>query len=125
MCINKYLIVVGSALIALVLASTSSGADTGDSAPPPSAKATFEPVHWAYSAFFGTGWYHKQDARSVFVLRLPPRQVLRTSKITENGERKLGVEIRYPLSMGFYDVKDLGGIIEDDNFSTVSFVPGV
>jgi len=125
MCINRYLIVLGSVLFAMMVASTPSCADTADAISPPSVKADFEPVHWAYSAFFGTGWYQKKDARSVFVLRIPPRQVLRSSSIDENGERKLGVEIRYPLSMGFYDVKDLGGIIEDDNFNTVTFVPGV
>ena len=86
--------------------------------------ADFEPVHWAYSAFFGTGWYEKKDARSVFVLRIPPRQVLREAAITENGERKLGLEIRYPLTIGLHDIDDLGGIIENDNFGTVSFVPG-
>ena len=25
----------------------------------------FEPVHWAYSSFFGTGWYNVDDARSI------------------------------------------------------------
>ena len=88
-------------------------------------RADFEPVHWAYSSFFGTGWYEKKDARSVFVLRVPPRQVLRNSSINETGERRLGIEIRYPLTVGLHDVKDLGGIIENDNFGTVAFAPGV
>ncbi len=125
MSFNRYLLIAGSAMLALVFASPSICADTGDPTPSSSVKVDFEPVHWAYSAFFGTGWYQKKDARSVFVLRIPPRQVLSTSSINDKGERKLGVEIRYPLSIGFYDVNNLGGIIEDDNFSTVSFVPGV
>ena len=85
----------------------------------------FEPVHWAYSSLFGTGWYQIKDARSVFVLRLPPRQTVRQSSISESGERKWGVEIKYPLTIGLHDVEDIGGIIDNDNFGTVSFVPGV
>ena len=90
-----------------------------------SARADFEPVHWAYSSFFGTGWYQKKDARSVFVLRIPPRQTLRKSSISDDGERKLGVEIKYPITLGLHDVEDLGGIVENDNFGTVTFAPGV
>jgi len=85
----------------------------------------YEPVHWAYSSFFGTGWYQVEDNRSVFVMRIPPRQTLRKSSITESGQRKLGIEIKYPLTLGLHDVDDLGGIIESDNFGTVSFAPGV
>jgi hypothetical protein len=85
----------------------------------------FEPINWAYSSFFGTGWYEIEGARSVFVLRVPPRQTIRKSSISETGERKVGIEIKYPLSIGVHDVEDLGGLIENDNFGTVSFVPGV
>jgi len=85
----------------------------------------YEPVHWAYSSFFGSGWYQVKDNRSVFVLRIPPRQTLRQSSFTETGARKLGIEIKYPLTLGFHDIDDLGGIVESDNFGTVSFAPGV
>ena len=85
----------------------------------------YEPVHWAYSSFFGSGWYQIEDNRSVFVMRIPPRQTLRKSSITETGARKLGIEIKYPLTLGLHNIDDLGGIIESDNFGTVSFAPGV
>jgi hypothetical protein len=88
-------------------------------------RTIFEPVHWAYSSFFGTGWYRVEDARSVFVIRAPIRQILRESSFTETGSRKLGVEIRYPLTIGMHDIEDLGGIIENDNFATASFTPGI
>ena len=88
-------------------------------------KTVFEPVHWAYSSFFGTGWYQVEDARSVFVVRAPIRQTLRKSSLAETGARKLGIEIRYPVTVGFHDIEDLGGIIEDDNFATASFTPGI
>ena len=89
------------------------------------AKTVFEPVHWAYSSFFGTGWYQVEDTRSVFVVKAPIRQTLRTSSLTESGSRKLGVEIRYPVTVGLHDIEDLGGIIENDNFATASLTPGV
>ena len=91
----------------------------------PAVSPDFEPIHWAYSSFFGTGWYQVKDARSVFVLRVPPRQTLRKSFISDAGERQVGMEIRYPLTVGLHDLEDLGDLIEDDNFGTVSFVPGV
>lgn len=112
-------------MLLLLFFSVSSKAESPVVDPLASVKADFEPVHWAYSSFFGTGWYQKKDQRSVFVLRVPPRQTLRSSSINDNGERKIGVEIRYPLTIGLHDIEDLGGIIENDNFGTVSFVPGV
>lgn len=87
--------------------------------------ADYEPVHWAFSAFFGTGWYQVEDNRSVFILRVQPRQTVRESAISSGGTRTLGLEIRYPVSMGFHDTEDLPGIIEPDNFGTLSFTPGV
>lgn len=85
----------------------------------------FEPVHWAYASFFGTGWYSIEGARSVFALQVPFRQTLRESSISENAEPELGVEIRYPLTIGLHDVEDLGGIVDNDNFGTMAFAPGV
>jgi len=85
----------------------------------------YEPVHWAYSSFFGTGWYEVDDNRSVFVLRIPPRQTLRQSAFSEAGERQTGIEIKYPLSIGVHNIEDLPGIVNPDNFGTVSFAPGV
>lgn len=61
-----------------------------------------EQVHWASAAFFGTGWYRVSDNRNAFIFRIPPRQVVRESGWHENGDRKLGVEILYPLSLGLH-----------------------
>lgn len=102
------------------LAAEPSGTDTQDSA-----REGFEPVHWAYSSFFGTGWYQKKDAQSVFVLRIPPSQTLRKSSISDAGERKWGVELKYPLTIGLHDVQDLGVAIKNDNFGTLAFTPGL
>ncbi|NOR18531.1 MAG: hypothetical protein GQ538_00405 [Xanthomonadales bacterium] len=85
----------------------------------------YEPVHWAYSSFFGTGWYEIRDNRSIFVLRVPPRQTLRESGFSAAGEREVGISIQYPLTLGLHSIDDLSGIIDQDNFGTVSFTPGV
>jgi hypothetical protein len=82
-------------------------------------------IHWAMGAFFGTGWYRVDDNRSVFVFRIPPRQTVRTSSIDENGKRKLGVEIQYPLSIGLHQLDDIPSLIDFDNFGTITFTPGV
>ncbi|NNK99232.1 MAG: hypothetical protein HKO88_09290 [Xanthomonadales bacterium] len=97
----------------------------GETQTQPTASPDYDPIHWAYSSFFGTGWYRIKDSRSVFVLRIPPRQTLRESFIDDAGERRIGIEIRYPLSVGLHDLADLGDLIENDNFGTISFVPGV
>jgi len=85
----------------------------------------FEPIHWAYSSFFGTGWYQVQDSRSVFVMRMPIRQTIRESSLSDTKERQIGIQIKYPLTLGLHDVDDIGGILEKDNFGTVSFAPGI
>ncbi len=82
-------------------------------------------THWAFSAFIGTGWYRISDNRSVFVFRIPPRQVVRESSFDELGKRKIGIEIHYPVTLGLNNVSDVGGIIEPDNFGTISFTPGL
>lgn len=81
-------------------------------------------VHWAFSSFFGSGWYQIEDNRSVFVWRIPPRQTLRSASISETGEREIGIAIRYPFTLGLHKINDLEGILDADNFGTVSFTPG-
>ena len=82
-------------------------------------------VHWAMGAFFGTGWYQVDQNRSVFVFRIPPRQTIRESGFDENGKRKLGIEIQYPLTFGLHKLDDIPDFIDFDNYGTVSFTPGV
>ncbi len=82
-------------------------------------------VHWAMGAFFGTGWYQVDQNRSVFVFRIPPRQTVRKSGFDENGNRKLGVEIHYPVSFGLHNMDDVPDFIDFDNYGTITFTPGV
>jgi len=82
-------------------------------------------VHWAVGAFFGTGWYRVDDNRSVYVLRIPPRQTLSRASLDEDGNRQLGIEIQYPVSLGLNKLDEIPDFVEFDNYSTISFTPGV
>ena len=82
-------------------------------------------VHWAMGAFFGTGWYQVDNNRSVFVFRIPPRQTVRRAGFDENGQRKIGIEIQYPLSFGLHRLDDIPDFVDFDNYGTVTFTPGV
>jgi hypothetical protein len=82
-------------------------------------------VHWAVGAFFGTGWYRVDENRSVFILRIPPRQTVRKAALDEDGRRRLGVEIQYPLALGLSSLDDIPDFIDFENYTTISFTPGV
>ncbi|MFC1688046.1 hypothetical protein ACFL07_00115 [Pseudomonadota bacterium] len=82
-------------------------------------------VHWAMGAFFGTGWYRVDKNRSVFVFRIPPRQTISKAGFDAEGNRKLGIEIQYPLSFGLHSFDDIPDFIDFDNYGTVTFTPGV
>jgi hypothetical protein len=82
-------------------------------------------VHWALAAFFGTGWYQVDKNRSAFIFRIPPRQTVREAGWHEDGKRKLGIEIQYPLALGLHKLEDIPDFIEFDNYGTLTFTPGV
>ena len=98
----------------LLFPGLSSGQDSSD-----------ESVHWAYSAFLGTGWYELDSNRQVYVLRIPPRWYFRDSSIDDSGQRKLGIEFHFPLTFGLHKLEQLEDFIDIDNIGTVSFNPGV
>jgi hypothetical protein len=82
-------------------------------------------VHWATAAFFGTGWYRVDDNRTSYIFRIPPRQYVRKSGWHEDGKRKLGVEILYPLALGLHQLDDLPDFLDFENYGTITFTPGV
>lgn len=87
--------------------------------------ANAEQAHWAYAAFFGTGWYKLDGNREVFVLRIPPRWYYRDASIDASGQRQLGIEFHFPLTFGLHRLEELEDFIDFDNIGTVSFNPGV
>jgi hypothetical protein len=82
-------------------------------------------VHWAMSSFLGTGWYRIDDSLSVFVVRMPPRQVLRESWYNDGDDRGIGVEIKYTTSLGVFAFDTAPNTLDWDDFGIFSFTPGV
>jgi len=91
----------------------------------PEALEAARQVHWAVGAFFGTGWYEVDENRSVFILRVSPRQTLSEASLAEDGSRTLGLEVIYPVSLGLTRIDDIPDFVDFDNFATISFTPGV
>jgi hypothetical protein len=84
-------------------------------------------VHWAYSAYFGTGWYQVSGDRDVYVLRMTPRWDLSDADIAEDGTRTTGVELSFPITAGLdkIDLDDIAGTTDPDNLASLSVTPGV
>jgi len=84
-------------------------------------------VHWAYSAYFGTGWYQISDRRDVYVIRYSPRWELREADFAEDGTRKIGVEFRFPITFGLdnFSYEDLPGSFDPENLTSLSVTPGI
>ena len=89
--------------------------------------ASSSSVHWAYSSYFGTGWYQVSGDRDVFVLRTTPRWELREAHIAEDGARTIGVELRFPITIGLdrFQIDDIPGAADLDNLASLSVTPGV
>lgn len=84
-------------------------------------------VHWAYSSYFGTGWYEVRDNRDVFVLRVTPRWDMREAELSEDGERTLGIQFSLSITTGLdeFTVADIPGAVTTDNLASLSVTPGV
>jgi hypothetical protein len=50
---------------------------------------------------------------------------VRESGWHEDGKRKVGVEIQYPVALGLHRLDDIPDFIEFDNYGTITFTPGV
>lgn len=85
-----------------------------------------ETIHWAYSAFFGTGRYELDNGDSTYVLGGRPRRPIREPALSEQGERSAGIELFFPITVGVHDFDptDIGGTAQVDNVGTLSVVPG-
>jgi hypothetical protein len=85
-----------------------------------------EAIHWAYSAYFGTGAYTVGDAQQTYVFSAGPRWKWRDAQLDDEA-RRAGFEFRLPVAIGAYsfDAGDLGSTLHFDNVATISAVPGV
>lgn len=96
------------------------------SAPALSQPETPSTVPWAYSAYFGTGWYRLSASGDVFVAQGTPEWTL--SKQGPGGE-KPGVDVvfKLPMSVGFenFAVDDPTGVLDPDNVAIASVTPAI
>jgi hypothetical protein len=84
-------------------------------------------THWAYSAYFGSGWYQVSEDRDVFVLRTTPRWALREPEFEADGRRAFGIDFNLAITVGLdkIDFDDIIGTADPDNVTTLSVTPGV
>jgi len=84
-------------------------------------------VHWAYSAYFGSGWYSVAGDRDVFVVRMTPRWELSDATLDDDGNRAVGIYLKTPISVGLNDFEydDPLDAVDVDNLSFLSVNPGV
>jgi len=97
-------------------------------APPALAQAdNTNSIHWAYSTYFGSGWYRIGAQRDAFALRFAPRKVVREASIGDEGQAVSGAEVRFPVTVGLdqFPLNDLAGTVDLGNLANVSFTPGV
>jgi len=85
------------------------------------------PVHWAYSAYFGTGWYSVSGDRDVFVARMTPRWTRSEARLDADGSRAVGINFKFPISVGLNDFEfdDPLDAVDVDNVSYLSVNPGI
>ena len=83
-------------------------------------------IHWAYSTWFGTGWYRIGDTRDAFAVRYAPRWLISEQSI-ESGRRRYGLELRVPVTLGLehFSLDDIAGSVDPANFASVSVTPAV
>jgi hypothetical protein len=79
-------------------------------------------VHWAYASYFGTGWYKISDQQSAFIANAAPKLSTGEAAWADIDDGKAVYSVRVPLSVGVtrLDFEDVPGILDLENFSTVS-----
>jgi hypothetical protein len=84
-------------------------------------------VHWAYSAYFGSGWYSVPGNRDVFVARMTYRQALSDASLDADANRVIGKYLKFPVSVGLnrFDLDNPLDAADPDNISFLSVNPGI
>ena len=78
-------------------------------------------VHWAYAAYFGTGWYRVSDDRDVFVVRMTARWNWSDASMSDSGERNFGYDFKLSVSIGLdqFDFDDPFGHTQNNQNKTL------
>ncbi|MEX2259333.1 MAG: hypothetical protein WD672_11565 [Woeseia sp.] len=84
-------------------------------------------IHWAYSTYFGTGWYQIGDDRDAFAIRYAPRKTVREAALHDDGPRVVGLEYRLPVTAGLdqFPLDDIAGTVDLGNLANLSITPGI
>lgn len=84
-------------------------------------------IHWAYSSYFGSGWYKIGPDQEVFVVRVTPRWEKQEANYSEDGERTIGIEFLFPITAGLdkFSLDDISGIANPDNLASLSVTPAI
>lgn len=84
-------------------------------------------IHWAYSTYFGTGWYQVGGERDAFAIRFAPRRPLREAVLNEDGTRTVGLELRIPVTIGLdhFPLDDIQGSVDPSNLANISVTPSI
>jgi hypothetical protein len=90
-------------------------------------ETTVNSVQWAYSSYFGSGWYQVSGGHDVFVIRGTPRWELQKPDFSADGTRTIGLELRFPVTAGLdtFSTDDILGAADLDNVSSLSVTPGI
>ncbi|MCW5623184.1 MAG: hypothetical protein KIT73_00500 [Burkholderiales bacterium] len=78
-----------------------------------------ELIDWTYASTFGTGIYNV-GGRTVTVFRVPFSHRLRMPD-----DDQWGIRLKAPVTVGLYSLDRPIGDLFDDNFATVSVLPGI
>lgn len=91
------------------------------------AQETEPSPHWAYSAYFGTGWYRVAGDRDVYVFRMTARWDWSEPSLDADGNREVGLYFKVPVSVGLdrFSYDDVLGAADVDNVSFLSINPGL
>lgn len=84
-------------------------------------------VHWAYSAYFGTGWYQVAADRDVYVVRMTARWDRSEPSLDDDGKREFGLYFKAPISIGLdrFSFDNVVDAVAVDNVSFLSVNPGI
>lgn len=84
-------------------------------------------VHWAYSTYFGSGWYEVSDAQDAFVVRYTHERPVAEAALDEQGNRRWGIEWRLPVTVGLnhFPLDDLPGTVDPENLASISVTPSL
>ena len=92
-----------------------------------SQEQTSATVHWAYSAYFGTGWYSVPGDRDVFVVRMSYRHAWDDASLDVDGRRTIGKHLKFPASVALNqsDFERPLEAADPDNLSFLSINPDI